>query len=163
MDQFDSEYLNKKFKDNEFVDYKTVSKSRELFTAKALASAEQNGVNEIDLLTRVITRVTITDNKKREVKYAVEISLHPPGSIDNLKMFDASLITYYLNSLAGKKPEVRYITGNSAEGKYLRDLSEDQINVLYDRCMKAGKELDAKLIRNTWEVAQRQHKFEKVI
>lgn len=162
MEQFDKKYLKKIFDKSDFVDLETVTKSRELFTLEALKVVEASGVNEIDVLTRVLTKVTIKDNKEKDIKYSVELSLHPSGSIENLKMFDASLITYYFNAFSGKKPVVRYISGNSSEGKFLKNKSEDEINAVYDELMKHGRELDAIKIRTTWEVAQGCKRFEKV-
>lgn len=162
MEQFDKKYLKQMFNKSDFVDLETVTKSRQLFTFEALKSAEESGINEIDVLTRVLTKVTVKENKEKDIKYSVELSLHPPGSIDNLKMFDASLITYYFNSLSGKEPVVRYIAGNSSEGKFLKNKSEDEINALYDEYKSKGKELEAIRIRTTWEVAQGYERFIKV-
>lgn len=161
MEQFDKKYLKKVFNKSNFVDIETVTKSRQLFTFEALKAAEENGIDEVDVLTRVLTKVTIKDNKEKDIKYSVELSLHPPGLIENLKMFDASLITYYFNALSGKEPVVRYIAGNSSEGKFLKNKSEDEINAIYDECKKQGKELEAIRIRTTWEVAQGCERFKK--
>lgn len=162
MEQFDRRYLKDVFNKSDFVDIETVTKSRELFTFQALKAAEENGVDEVDVLTRVLTRVTIKDNKEKDIKYSVELSLHPTGLIENLKMFDASLVTYYFNKMSGKKPVVKYITGNSAEGKFLKSKSEDEINAVYDEYMKQGKELEAIKVRTTWEVAKNNERFEKI-
>ena len=162
MEQFDKKYLKEIFNKSDFVDLETVTKSRELFTLEALKAAEESGVNEIDVLTRVLTKVTVKDSGEKDIKYSVELSLHPSGSIDNLKMFDASLVTYYFNAFSGKKPVVRYITGNSSEGKFLKTKSEDEINAVYDEYMKQGKELEAIKIRITWEVAKKNERFEVI-
>lgn len=159
----DKEDLKNLFENQEFFDYDTVVKSRNIMLAETLKAVRESGTNEIDVLTRVITKIKIDEDGKKDKKYSVEISLHKPGSIDELRMFDACLTTYYFNELEGKEPVIRYISGDSAQGKYLKTVSEEDMLKHCDKLIEKNEKLLAQQIKNTWEIARELDRFEENI
>lgn len=155
--------LNDIFKNQEFTDLETAEKNKEIFLKEILNAVRENKVNEIDILTRVITKVSIDEKNNRDTKYSVEFSLHKPGSIDKLTMFDACLTTYFLNELDAQEPIVRYITGSSAEGKFLKTIPEHHMVEHCHKLISRGEKLNAQKIEDTWNLAREKDKFEEYI
>ena len=159
----DKEYLKNLFESEEFYDLNTIIHHKNVMLSECLKSVARNKVNEIDVLTRVITKTKINKDGEKDKRYRVEISLHKPGSIDKLQMLDSCLTTYYFNELEGKEPVIRYATCNSDEAKYLKTVSEEDMMKYYDKLIDQGEALRAQKIKDTWELAKDIDKFEESI
>lgn len=157
----EKEIIKNWFQETEYHDLETASKNKDILVLKMLFFSENEGKDSIDILLRRITHVKY-EGKKSTVKYKFTVSRHESGSIDNLKFFDSSLITYYINGLKGRKPEIRHIAGASALGKHVKYYTEDEINKIYDELMKQGRNVDAKSYLTTWQIAQRNDKLERI-
>lgn len=156
--------LNDIFLKEKFVDYETAVKSRDILTKNILAEAEKNGKNEVDLLTIIYRKVLLNKEhpEKSEKKYFIGVKMLPPNTMDNMPYFDSSLITYYMNKLKGKRPVIKFIVGSSAEAKYLKHFSEEEIIKRCDLLTSEGDLLGAKKIQHTWQLAQETAKFEEI-
>lgn len=155
--------LNNIFSKEKFVDYETAIKNRDILIRNILLEVENNGKDEIDLLTILYTKVFINEKDKKGVKkYFVGIKIFPPNTMDKLASFDSSLITYYMNKFKDKEPVIRFITGSSQEAKFLKTFSEEEIIKHCDLLVAKGDIISAKKIQNTWELAQTNTKFEEI-
>ncbi len=165
MDQeenLNSNVYEKWYKETDYKEYPEACKDKDIAIVTLLAHAENDGRDDVDIMVRKLTYIKVKDGKVQESKYKFTVSRHPAGSIDNIKVFDSSLTTYYLNALSGREPVLRHIAGSSQLGRSLQCYSEEMIDRIYDECKKRGDHLVAKLYRTTWEIAQTVDRFENI-
>ncbi len=161
MNDDEKKIIKRWFQETEYKDFDEAFIDRDILIAKMIYFSEEEGRDSVDILVRRIVLIKI-NGKDKDIKYKFTVSRHEAGSMDNLKFFDSSLVTYYMNGLKGKKPEIRHMAGNSALGKSLKHYTEEEINRVYDELIKQGRDMDAKSYITTWEIAKKHDVFETV-
>lgn len=155
-EEYDMKSFQDLFENKNFADAETALANSKKSLAKVLVAMENKGFEEVSVLTRRIEKVHADTDGITKKLYNIELSFHVPGQINDIIMYDASLVTYYLGNLKHKEPEVIYITGSSQEGEVLSRYSLEDIEDLVRMAIDKGDNTLALKISCTWNV---YHKY----
>lgn len=152
LSDYDLNSFKETFKDDNFSDGHTALINSKKRLREILDMLKGKGLEKVAVLTRRIEMIYMdAKNIIKEKKYNVELSFHPHGFMDNLPMYNASLVNYYLGSESKEFSEIVFSTLSPEEGEVLGRYSLSEIEELTQLAIARGNKELAIKIYCTWK------------
>lgn len=133
-----------------FLPAEEVQQNAQIVLADLLARADEEGIDEVSVLTRRISQTTVgEDGETKEELYNIQYSLHAPGEVEHLYMYDSILTTYYLGSRKHLAPTIDFFIGSQEDAEYLASLPPEDVDSMIQKSMESEEPENAQFIGNT--------------